>query len=171
MRFSSEVTVTRPKLDAFNALPYDDAVAELHRCCSSRRWTTTVAAARPYASVNELLNEAQEAFTRLSDADYREGVAGHPRIGDRTATGHSSSEQAHVATAGRELIGELTRKNEQYETRFGFVYLVFAHGRRADELLAILNERLENEQPAEWHNACEELVKITLHRLRQLVSD
>jgi len=68
-------------LDSFNALPEAAALARLLGCCAAPRWAGEVAAGRPYRS-SRRCNAA--ALGALTDADLTAGLAGHPRIGDRT---------------------------------------------------------------------------------------
>ena len=82
----------------------------------------------------------------------------------------SAREQASVAQAGDDVRAELAAKNRQYEDRFGYVYLVCATGRTAEELLAILTERLENDPETERRVMRNELAKINRLRLERLLS-
>lgn len=159
-------------LAAFNALPDDRAEAVLLACCSSRAWAKAVAAGRPYARPSDVLTAADAALAALSEDDVDEALAGHPRIGERPGTGHSAwskGEQAGVRTAAERTRAELVEANRAYEERFGHVYLVSASGKSADELLAILRERLGNEPSAEREVVRAELGKINRIRLEQLL--
>ena len=60
---------------------------------------------------------------------------------------------------------ELAEKNREYEDRFGYVYLVCASGRTAEELLAILSDRLDNDPDTERRVMRNELAKINRLRL------
>ena len=59
--------------------------------------------------------------------------------------------------------------NHAYEEKFGYVFLICATGKSADEMLANLNARLPNDRETELRNAAEEHRKITLLRLEKLV--
>jgi 2-oxo-4-hydroxy-4-carboxy-5-ureidoimidazoline decarboxylase len=65
----------------------------------------------------------------------------------------------------------LTAGNRAYEDRFGYVYLVCAAGRSAEELLAILTDRLTNDPDTERHVMRNELAKINRLRLQRLLSE
>jgi len=65
----------------------------------------------------------------------------------------------------------LAAKNREYEDRFGYVYLVCASGRSADELLAILTDRLDNDAETERRVMRNELAKINRLRLERMVSE
>ena len=57
----------------------------------------------------------------------------------------------------------------EYEQRFGFIYIVFATGKSAEEMLALAAERLENDPDVELRTAAEEQRKITQLRLDKLL--
>ena len=87
----------------------------------------------------------------LAPADLEQALAGHPRIGDRSGTDERSRrEQARVLAADQATIQALAEGNEDYERRFGHIYLVCATGRNAADLLALLRERLGNDPETEW---------------------
>lgn len=154
----------------FNALSRAEAEAELRTCCASRRWAATVAAGRPYDSVEELCAAAGTAVRDLEWPDVEEALAAHPRIGDRPRgagreSAWSRGEQSGVGDADRAAFAE---GNVAYEERFGHVFLICASGRGAEEMLAELRERMGNEPAAERSVVHGELVKITDLRLRKL---
>ena len=156
-------------LAAFNDASSDDAAGLLAEACAAPRWSRRVAALRPFASVDELRAQALAELAAADDADIRAGLAGHPRIGDRVAAGRSAAEQSRVAAAGSAVRARLVEANRAYEKRFGHVYLVFAHGRSAEELLAVLEERLGNDPYVEWRVARRELCRITEFRLAAML--
>jgi 2-oxo-4-hydroxy-4-carboxy-5-ureidoimidazoline decarboxylase len=158
-------------LAELNELPGPAAERSLASCCTAPGWAAAVLAGRPYQSVDALLAQSDRAVARLTEADLRAALAGHPRIGDRqAATGRwSGQEQAGVATADAELSAALAAGNAGYERRFGHIYLVCATGRTGPELLELLRERLGNEPAEEWSVVAAELAKINRIRLRQLV--
>lgn len=159
-------------LAAFNALPDDEAHATLVACCSSAAWARHIAGRRPYSSTSELHSVADDALAAMSEADLDEALSGHPRIGERPASAHSSwssQEQSGVAGAADRVQAELAAANRRYEDRFGHVYLVCATGKSADELLDILRERLGNDPATERRVVRAELGKINRIRLERLI--
>lgn len=147
--------------------------AELERrllaCCSSPRWASRVAAARPYESSEELYRAADAALAELDDAEFDAALAGHPRIGERADSPSSAREQSAVSTADAETLAALAAGNRAYEQRFGHVYLVCADGRSGADLLAVLHRRLTNDPATERATARAELAKINRIRLRRLI--
>jgi 2-oxo-4-hydroxy-4-carboxy-5-ureidoimidazoline decarboxylase len=59
--------------------------------------------------------------------------------------------------------------NRDYRDRFGFVFLVCATGKSADEMLALLRARIDNPAETELRIAAAEQAKITRLRLEKLV--
>jgi 2-oxo-4-hydroxy-4-carboxy-5-ureidoimidazoline decarboxylase len=176
-----------PSVDEFNQLPDEAAREALGPCCSSGRWVKAVVAGRPYPDVGALLDASDASVAGLGEPDLAEALAGHPRIGDRRVmssgevgtggepagqegpAGWSSQEQAGVARADDALRRALAEGNEEYERRFGHIYLACATGKDAAELLAFLRGRLGNDRAAEWRVVAAELAKINQIRLRKLV--
>jgi hydroxyisourate hydrolase len=156
-------------LAAFNALPDGEAQQVLLACCSSPRWAAEVAAARPFAGVEDLLVRADAALAALPEPELDAALAGHPRIGERSASASSRHEQRGVSSADHAVLAELAEANAEYESRFGHVYLVCADGRSAEELLAALRSRLDNDPVTERRVLREELRRINRLRLSRLV--
>ncbi|HEX8394982.1 MAG TPA: 2-oxo-4-hydroxy-4-carboxy-5-ureidoimidazoline decarboxylase [Longimicrobium sp.] len=165
-------------LTRLNALPVDDAERDLLTCCGSRAWARAMADARPFASEDALLRRADEAWWALGEDDWREAFRSHPKIGEKKAEAGqtdrerawSSGEQAGMQSAAEATQAALAAGNREYETRFGFIYIVCATGKSADEMLAILTARLGNDADAEIRVAAEEQRKITRIRLQKLLA-
>jgi 2-oxo-4-hydroxy-4-carboxy-5-ureidoimidazoline decarboxylase len=63
----------------------------------------------------------------------------------------------------------LDQLNENYERRFGFIYIVSATGKTAEEMLAIAESRMHNDRQTEMRVAAEEQRKIMELRLEKLL--
>jgi 2-oxo-4-hydroxy-4-carboxy-5-ureidoimidazoline decarboxylase len=151
-------------LTAFNDLTREQAVATLLSSCTAPEWAGRVADARPFPSIEKLLDAADAA---LAPADLDAALAGHPRIGDRGASGRSAAEQGGV---GDHVLDALAQANRAYEDRFGRVYLVCAAGRSGEELLADLTARLDHDDETERRTALRELAAINRLRLAKAIS-
>jgi len=166
-------------LDALNALPAEAAEAAFLRCCGSVRWAHRMAARRPFADVDAVLAAADAAADELTEADWLEAFAQHPRIGDLDALRTrftdtrtwSADEQAGAAGASDTVLHALAEGNRTYETRFGFTFIVCATGRCADEMLDLLQARLSNDRWVEIGVAAAEQRAITRLRLDKLVRE
>lgn len=157
-------------LDTLNTMPADDLRAALLGVCSSTRWVDAVVRARPYDDVAGLYACSDDAVHALNDVALGEALAGHPRIGDRPDTAASRREQASMADAAATIAERIRTGNIAYEKTFGHVYLVCASGKSPDELLAILESRLDNDPATEREVVLGELAAINRLRLARLVA-
>lgn len=67
------------------------------------------------------------------------------------------------------MLQRLKALNDAYLDRFGFIFIVCATGKTAEEMLALLEARLPNTRAAEIENAAREQAKITHLRLEKLL--
>lgn len=157
-------------LDGFNQLTDRQRMHVLFDVCSSTIWARRVLAGAPFRDADALLDRADRVLAELPDAEIDAALDGHPRIGERVNNASSAREQAGMNSADDILRAEMSEKNRAYEDRFGYVYLVCASGRTAEELLAILTERLDNDLETERRVMRSELAKINRLRLMRLLS-
>jgi OHCU decarboxylase len=153
---------------AINVLMPDAARDAFTRCCGSRRWVGGMLVRRPFTSADDLFAAADAIWAGLERADYLEAFSHHPAIGASGARGFSAHEQAQVAQASAATLQDLETLNRRYRERFGFVFLVCATGKSADEMLALLRARIDNPADVELQIAAGEQAKITRLRLETL---
>jgi len=160
-----------PGLDGLNDASADTAVRLLGEICASRAWIAAVLAERPYATPESLYARSDAATAALSAEDLREAIEGHAVIGrPRENDPRSAREQSGVDHAGDLVLAGLRAGNLAYEQRFGRVFLICASGRGAQEMLAELRGRLDNDPATEWEVTREELRRINRLRLQGLIS-
>jgi 2-oxo-4-hydroxy-4-carboxy-5-ureidoimidazoline decarboxylase len=99
-------------------------------------------------------------------------LSAHPRIGERPAgegreAAWSRREQADADDPS--VAAALVEANREYEERFGHVFLIFATGKSAPEMLAAARARLAHDEATERPVVQDELRKIALLRLERLV--
>ena len=114
------------------------------------------------------MRAAVQVALTLTEADWLEAFGAHPKIGDRVGSAWSKQEQSR-ARATEETAEDLERLNQEYFDRFGFIFIICATGKSAEEILVQLQQRLENSQEVETKNAASEQRKITSLRLRKLL--
>ena len=154
----------------------DGARALLQACCGSTRWVDRMLALRPFGAVDILLSAARREWFALTPEDWKEAFTHHPMIGDREglrarfpATHQlSGREQSGMGAASDQIIETLAQGNAAYERRFGYIFIVCATGKSAEEMLDLLTARLQNDPVTEVRIGAEEQAKITELRLRQL---
>ena len=165
------------RLEQFNSLPLDVASAELIKCCGSSRWAERMAARRPFPDTDSLLRAADAVWWELETTDWLEAFSHHPKIGERRAAHNvseearrwSEEEQSTTRLAREETMRELVAANREYERKFGFIFIVCATGKRTEEMLTLLKERINNDTGKELRVAAEEQRRITHLRLRKLL--
>ncbi len=145
------------------------AEAELLACCGSRSWVRRMADRQPFRDFEELVNEADHTWWDLGRDDWLEAFRSHPRIGEKSAGRWSQQEQAGTQTASEGTLAALAEANRAYEEKFGHIFIVCATGKTADEMLALLRSRLQNDADAEVRVAAEEQRRITRLRLEKLL--
>lgn len=155
-------------LGELNAAPAAVAGQAFEQCCGSRNWVTEMVACRPFADEPQLFTDAARIWLSLTDADWREAFAHHPRIGERAA-GWAREEQSGVDNAPTTTMQQFARRNLEYERRFGHVFLICATGKTADEMLEQLERRMQNDPAHELRTAAAEQMKITRLRLEKLL--
>ncbi len=151
--------------------------AMLRATCGATRWVERMLAELDGLSdLASLSAAAERAFDALDRDDWVEAFRAHPRIGEKkaaVATGARAAswaggEQAKVDAASDAAKAELVTINQAYEARFGFLYIVCATGKTADEMIAIAKERMTHTPEQEIRVASGEQRKITQLRLEKL---
>jgi 2-oxo-4-hydroxy-4-carboxy-5-ureidoimidazoline decarboxylase len=164
-------------VEELNVLAAERALELFQACCGASRWVDAMVSRRPFFSREAVLQAADDEWTVLEEPDWLEAFSHHPRIGETasvaggsaTARAWSVSEQSGVAMAGRDARIGLARLNQDYLRRFGFIYIVCATGKSADELLDLAKRRIGNDRDTELRVAAEEQRKITRLRLEKLL--
>lgn len=164
-------------LEELNRLPPEALRQHLEHCCASRHWADAMAARRPWRDAEHLFSDAEAASEDLGDSDWLEAFAHHPKIGNLdsmrkkfAATAHlAGAEQGAVREANEATLRALAEANAAYERQNGFIFIVCATGKSAEEMLALLKARLLNDRATELRNAAAEQRKITRLRLEKLL--
>lgn len=154
-------------LATLNQLTPTELYSILQQCCGAHAWVEKMCADFPMPDKATLLTTAQRHWDNCSPADGLEAFSHHPRIGDRPTL---HQEQAGVVDASSAVLQALVLGNNLYEKHFGYIFIVSASGRSAEEMLSLLNDRLNNPPDEEIKIAMAEQGKITQLRLEKLLS-
>jgi OHCU decarboxylase len=135
--------------------------------------------ARPFSNSDELSSKADEIWWNLDQEDWLEAFRAHPKIGEKKAVAVQSAEaqrwsaleQSETERAAAETKAALAEGNREYEQRFGFIFIICATGKSAEEILAALNSRMNNDPETELRVAADEQRKITQLRLQKLLEN
>ena len=157
-------------LTEFNDAPENEALNLVTPCVAIPAWAENLVAARPYQTVEALMEHAAQLTRTWERTELNQALAAHPRIGEKARGAGkeaelSKGEQSAVDTRNSALTLALAQGNAEYEAKFGRVFLIRAKGRSGDEILAELARRLKNLAVEEEFEALEQLRQITLLRL------
>ena len=164
-------------LDKLNTLSTRDAVTFFRQCCGSAAWASRMASERPFSDMQRLQAIALTAWNRLPQEEWTQAFAHHPKIGDLdslrkkfpSTAGLAEKEQSGMAGTSEKALQSLAEGNKLYEAKFGYIFIVCATGKSAEEMLALLNGRLDNVPDDEISVAAAEQAKITALRLEKLL--
>jgi 2-oxo-4-hydroxy-4-carboxy-5-ureidoimidazoline decarboxylase len=164
-------------LEAFNIASAEAARDALACCCGSRAWVDRMLALRPFPDRKMLFLAAGSVWSSLTPADWLEAFAHHPKIGEKSAPAAnarastwSSQEQKGMQAASPHTASRMQQLNEEYERKFGWIFIICATGKGPDEMLAAIESRLDHDSETELNIAAEEQSKIIQLRLEKLLT-
>jgi OHCU decarboxylase len=165
------------KLEQLNRTAKETAQAQFLNCCGSQTWARMMTEVRPFVGIAALLKQAEQIWQNLDAQDWLEAFAAHPKIGAKKAVSQqsaqaaewSNAEQSGKQTAADSLRNELEKANRLYEEKFGFIFIVCATGKSAEEMFDLCRARLRNDAESEIRIAADEQRKITEIRLKKLL--
>ena len=164
-------------LEKINNAARKDAVTLFSKCCGSESWINKMISSRPFNTREELFEKSAEIWYSLEPADWKEAFEHHPKIGDLNSLKEkysitksiAANEQSGIDNADDSILRELSALNEEYEKRFGYIFIVCATGKSADEMLSVLKLRIRKSPETEIKSAMEEQNKITKIRLEKIL--
>ena len=159
-------------LNDFNQLDRETVKNELFSCCGSERWASLLMDHFPFVSEADLVRKVDTIwYNECNKADWLESFTHHPRIGEAQGGNekYAGKEQSGVSAAGQGLMESLVKVNTDYESKFGFIFIVCATGKTAGEILRLIRDRVKNDPDEEPGIAMNEQQKITLIRLQKLL--
>ncbi|MDQ3019484.1 MAG: 2-oxo-4-hydroxy-4-carboxy-5-ureidoimidazoline decarboxylase [Bacteroidota bacterium] len=160
-----------------NKLNFSESKELFEKCCGATGWINGMVSSKPFNSNEELLLTAEKIWYSLNKEDWLEAFSYHPEIGDidslkkKFSSGKklAEEEQSGAANASKETLVDLAKYNENYKKKFGYIFIVCATGKSADEMLSIIKDRITNEPEQEIKIAMGEQNKITKLRLDKLL--
>lgn len=161
-------------LSQFNQLDEPTAKSLLQNCVHIPSWIDTLLAHRPYVSVADLYQTAEQQSQTWQWHEVKTALDQHPRIGQKQAVKTLNEKEQHFSAneqgklqLNQAVIQALAKGNQDYENKFGYIFLIRAKGRTSEEILAELQRRLNNSPEAEQIEVSEQLAQIALLRLQQ----
>ncbi len=176
-------------MEKVNALPTEVFISDAESCCASEEFARKLSACRPFASVEEMLCQANHAWDTVSEGQKWRALAAHPLIGRaalekkfrisgaakahngdevQKCTHWAAEEQAGVHGSPSSVLDDIERYNDLYFEKHGFLFLIFASDKTVFEILESLKVCLGHtteEEVVIWN---EEETKIMNLRLKKL---
>ena len=160
----------------FELIDNEKQIELLRKCCGSSSWVNKMLSVFPVEDLVELLKAAEQKWYECSEDDWKEAFEHHPKIGNvnslkekyNATKAWAEGEQSGVTKASEEVLEKLAEGNQHYEEKFGFIFIVCATGKSAEEMLRLLQSRLDNNIEEEIKIAAAEQLKITKLRLEKL---
>ena len=160
----------------FDHLPNEKKKELLTQCCGSSAWVDKMLTVFPVEDLVEFLDATEQKWNECTQQEQMEAFEHHPKIGDINSlkekfadtAGWAEVEQSGVISSNEKTLQDLAKGNEEYENKFGFIFIVCATGRSAEEMLADLNSRINNSKEEEIKIAAAEQLKIAKLRLEKL---
>jgi OHCU decarboxylase len=164
-------------LEQINALDPDDFVARLGLVFESSPWIAAqVWRERPFSSVEHLHRVMCKVMYGASPERKLALIRAHPDLVGRAALAGTlgAKSRGEQASAGLdrlsvEEVAEFTRLNGLYREKFGFPFVICARENKKESILAGFDARLRNSGEQEIATALDEIAKIALLRLLDIV--
>jgi len=156
-------------LDAFNAMPVRRAVHALFECCYSVPMAADMARSRPFDNHDQLFRYADASLFGLCEDSVDSILQAYPDVGRRPGSEKSQAEQCAIADERPEMMNELAQASKAYFQHFGFGFVMSVNGYSADDVLAVMHDRMLNTYETERKVVRNELALINRTRLERML--
>lgn len=133
---------------------------------------------RDHDSAGGLHSLMVDVFRSASESEKSAVLNAHPDLAGKLAaarrlTRESASEQA---SAGLDALTDEERTrfaelNAAYVARHGFPFIIAVKGLTKNQILAAFQRRIDNDRATEFRTACEQVERIALLRLKDMLPD
>ena len=109
-------------------------------------------------SLDRLLDNANTVWWNSPPTEWKKAFAAHPKIGDAKALKEKfakspdaweGDEQKGADDADEVTLQSLAKYNNDYYSKFGFIFLICATGKTAAQMLEFLMDRINNDKETE----------------------
>lgn len=157
-------------VDAINNLDDKEAHGLLTSCSHCAWWAEQMVQRRPFADLEQIEVASQLVWSQATQAQWLAAFAGHPLIGDvehlrKKFDSRAISEQGQIMSTSTAVLEDLARLNRDYAVRHGFIFIICATGKSAEDMLAALQSRIGRSTESERITAAREHAAITQLRL------
>lgn len=145
------------------------AVHAVYECCYSVPLAADLARARPFDCHDRLFRFADTLLFGLAEESVDSILQAYPDIGRRPGSEKSQAEQCAIFDERPEVMAELSSESKRYLEHFGFGFVMFVNGYGADDVLATMRDRIQNDYETERKVVRNELARINRTRLERML--
>ena len=166
-------------LSELNQMSVADFTAALGGIFEHSPWVAEQAAAgRPFAGVEALHAAMVEKIESAGAAAQLKLIRAHPELGGKLAvagglTAESTQEQAGagLGQCSPQEFAELTELNARYGATFGFPFILAVRGHNRQSIIAEFRRRIELTPEQEQRESLQQIYRIGLLRLQDLLAE
>lgn len=162
-------------MDEVNDLAYEPFIALfgsiIEHCslCAAAVWQN-----RPFRDVHHIHQLICDLLDKLPDSGKQGILRLHPDLAGKLAGNLTSESQREQKAAGMDTLTPQEReimleRNDCYKTKFGFPFVICARNNKKDAILDGLKHRLQNSIDEELLTGIEEVKKIGMLRLMDII--
>ncbi len=169
-------TVTLAEINGGNAADFVDVLGEVFE--NSPWLVERAAASRPFASREALVAQLVDVMNTAAQDEQLALIRAHPDLAGKAAragelTASSAREQAG---AGLDQLTDdefalFHQLNTDYQTRFGFPFIIAVRDHTKASILAAFQDRLNNEPETEISEAMRNIARIVSLRILDTVAE
>jgi 2-oxo-4-hydroxy-4-carboxy-5-ureidoimidazoline decarboxylase len=133
---------------------------------------------RPFASRADLHRRMVAEVHQASQQQHRELLCQHPELAGREADANSLTDASKREQAGAGLnqcsadeLARIKHFNQAYSAKHGFPFIIAVTGLDKLQIIASMEQRLDNEVESEFTTAIGEVEKIAMIRLNALINE
>lgn len=127
---------------------------------------------KPFSSLHDLHQSMVEVVKHTSPELQLTLIKAHPNLGERIAmTDHSTEEQkgAGLQNLSNDEYEKFIKTNQEYMDKFGFPFILAVRGKNKHEIYESMKTRISSSKEIEFETALDEIYKITLLRLEEII--
>ena len=161
-------------IDKINSLTREQFVADIGWVFEHSPWVAERAwETRPFSDGSQIHAAMKQVVNSASRDEQLTLLRAHPDLGTRARISTASSGEqsgAGLDNLSSEEYRLLKRLNTEYREKFGFPFLYAVKGSTKYDILQALERRLENTVAEEFQQALEQVYRIALFRLQDLIT-
>ena len=127
---------------------------------------------KPFKNAKDLSDEMINIYEKSSKKKIIEIFNLHPKLAiEKKLTSFSSKEQigAKLNTCTEQELVEFRNLNKQYQTKFGFPFILAVKGKNKNDILDNFRKRVKNNLNDEFKEAKQQVKKIASIRLNEIL--